>query len=48
MSQVGLEVIAINSSTYDEASRLRQEELLVTARMCSVRPKALIKGSLGR
>ena len=32
MSQVGLEVIAINSSTRDEALRLRQEELWVTVR----------------
>jgi superfamily II DNA helicase RecQ len=32
MSQVGLEVTAINSSTRDEASRLRQEELWVTIR----------------
>jgi len=32
MSQVGLEVIAINSSTRDEASRHRHEELWLTAR----------------
>ena len=32
MSRVGIEAIAINSSTRDEASRLREEELWVTAR----------------
>jgi superfamily II DNA helicase RecQ len=32
MSQVGLEVIAINSSTHNKASRLRQEGLWVTVR----------------
>jgi superfamily II DNA helicase RecQ len=32
MDQVGIKVIPINSSTQDEASRLREEELWVTAR----------------
>jgi superfamily II DNA helicase RecQ len=32
MDQVGIQVMAINSSTRDEASRLREEELWVTVR----------------
>lgn len=32
MAKVGLEVVAINASTRGEASRLRNEELWVTAR----------------
>ena len=32
MDQVGINVMAINSSTHDEASRLREEELWVTVR----------------
>jgi hypothetical protein len=31
MSKVGLDVIAINSSTHDDTSRHQQEELWVTA-----------------